>query len=125
MFRLVPYGRNQVTKNNDNFFNLMDDFFSDDFFNNGLIPASVSKYESFKIDVKDNDTEYLIEADLPGVKKEDLTIDYKDNRLVIRVNSNQEVNEEKDNYIHRERRQLIISRLGQHPYAFEHHQYTC
>jgi HSP20 family protein len=110
MFRLVPYGRNQVAKNNDSFFNLMDDFFSDDFFSNGLIPASVSKYESFKIDVKDNDTEYLIEADLPGVKKEDLTVDYKDNRLVIRVNSNQEVNEEKDNYIHRERRQSQMER---------------
>jgi HSP20 family protein len=110
MFRLVPYGRNQGAKNNDNFFNLMDDFFSDDFFNNGLIPASVNKYESFKIDVKDNDTEYLIEADLPGVKKEDLTVDYKDNRLVIRVNSNQEVNEEKDHYIHRERRQSQMER---------------
>ena len=110
MFRLVPYGRNQVTKNNDNFLSLMDDFFNDDFFNRGFVPAEFSKYDSFKIDVKDNDTEYLIEADLPGIKREDLTVDYKDNKLVIQVKSKDEVNEEKNNYIHRERKQMQMER---------------
>ncbi len=52
-----------------------------------------------KFDVKDLETEYLIEADLPGVKKEDVTVDYRDNKLVIRVSSNEEVNEEKEHYI--------------------------
>ncbi len=110
MFRLVPYGRNQAAKNSDNFFNLMDDFFSDDFFGNGFVLTKFGKFDSFKIDVKDLETEYLIEADLPGVKKEDVTVDYRDNKLVIRVSSNEEVNEEKEHYIHRERRQSQMER---------------
>ncbi len=41
MFRLVPYGRNQAAKNSDNFFNLMDDFFSDDFFWQWIRPNKI------------------------------------------------------------------------------------
>lgn len=87
------------------FYNLFDEFFDDSAF--GLRNL---KNDTFKLDVKDQETNYLVEAEMPGVQKEDITLDYQNDQLLISVRKNEEINEEKDNYIHRERRTTSMQR---------------
>ena len=97
MFGLVPYRRNNIES-------VFDDLLGDSF-----LPAFY-KGEQMKIDIKENEKEFVVEADLPGVKKEDVNIELKNDRLTIAVEKNEQVNEEKENYIRRERRYGSISR---------------
>lgn len=102
MTRLVPYGRGEhgLTR--------IDDYFNSmfkDFFNTSMTPfGSLREFgHSFKVDVRETDDAYLIEADLPGMKKEDIEISYENSYLTISA-KNEEKKEEKDGkYIRQER----------------------
>ena len=67
-------------------------------------------------DIKDEGDHFKVEADMPGLSKEDIKVDYKDNVLTIKAEKSEERNEGKegDKYIVRERksssflRQFII-----------------
>ncbi|HOE56404.1 MAG TPA: Hsp20/alpha crystallin family protein [Bacillota bacterium] len=101
---LVPYGRKNrgLSKGPQDIFsidNLFDNFFGDSF-----MPAFFTEDKQIKVDIKENDKEYIVEADLPGVKKEEINVELNNDRLTISVARNEEVNEEKENYIRRERR---------------------
>lgn len=63
-----------------------------------------------KVDIKETDVDYKIEAELPGIPKEDVQLGIENNRLTIHVAHNEEQNEEKDNYIKRGCRSCIMSR---------------
>jgi len=56
-----------------------------------------------KTDIRETEKEYIVEAELPGVDKKDIKIDLKDDVLTISVEQSKEINEEKENYIRRER----------------------
>ena len=86
-------------------FNMFDDFLGDRWIQSRNIGN-----EAFKIDVKENDNDYLIEAEIPGVKKDEINLNIYDKILSISVSREEKVNEEKDNYIHRERRLSSMSR---------------
>ena len=58
----------------------------------------------FKTDIKEKDEEYLIEAELPGMDKEDISLEINNNYLTISANNEEVVEKEKDNYIRKERR---------------------
>ena len=108
MSGLIPFNRKQNDLMNigfDDFSNMLDDFFT------GSWPIQRSLAgDTFKIDIQDNDTEYTIEAELPGVKKEDVEITLNDGRLNISVKK-EEVSENKSKkYIHRERKYAQMSR---------------
>jgi len=75
------------------------DTFFDDFFDF----KPVLKNTSFKLDVKEEGENYIIEADLPGVNKEDVKISYENDHLFIGVEKSKENVEEAKNYLHRER----------------------
>lgn len=109
MFGLTPFNRGGAVRKANNefadFYNVIDDFFNDSF-----LPLRSLKNDTFKIDVKENDKEYIIEAEMPGVKKEEIKIDYNDGRLFIQVKRDEEINEEKENFIHRERRSASMQR---------------
>ena len=109
MFGLTPFNRNSTVRRTNNefvdFYNIIDDFFNDSF-----LPMRSLKNDTFKVDVKENDKEFLIEAELPGVKKEEVNLDYNDGRLVIQVKKDEQLNEEKENYVHRERRVSSMQR---------------
>ena len=62
------------------------------------------------MDVVDKEKEYVIEAELPGVKKEELSLDIQDGQLRISIEREEKVDEEKKNYIHKERRYSSMSR---------------
>lgn len=98
MFGLIPFKTNQLNKNQEGFENLFGDFFNDDF----LSPLNGNS-NKFSADIKENDSEYLVCAELPGVKKEDIELDFKDNKLIISAKREDIVDEKKENYIRKER----------------------
>jgi len=55
------------------------------------------------VDVIDSDTEYLVKAELPGLKKETLVIDVGSNELSLAADSDVEKEEKGKTYLHRER----------------------
>jgi HSP20 family protein len=100
MKSLIPFnGRNELSGFED-FFNVMDDFFT---------PRSLER-GTFKIDLQDGDKEYIIEAELPGVNKNEVNLSIDEGRLTISVEREEKVEETKKNYLHRERRATSMSR---------------
>ncbi len=58
---------------------------------------------SFKTDIQDKGDHYLLEADLPGMKKEDIAIDLDGENLTIRAERHSEHEEKTENYVRCER----------------------
>ncbi|NLT39229.1 MAG: Hsp20/alpha crystallin family protein [Clostridiales bacterium] len=110
MANLIPFNRRVPDIMSNGFFdfrNMLDDFFSDDW------PVSLRRRlscDTFKVDVQENEKEYLIEAELPGVTKDEVNIRLTDGRLNISVHKEENVEENKKNYIHKERRCSSMSR---------------
>ena len=59
---------------------------------------------SFRVDIKDNQDHYLVEAELPGVKKEQICLEVEGDRLTISASLNEEKKEERARYLYSERR---------------------
>ena len=91
MYRITPYRkRNNVS----DVFDLFDDFFR----------TPVTYTRDFRVDVKDLKDKYIVEAEVPGLEKKDLSIKFENDYLTIAIDKEQETEEnEKDKYIHRER----------------------
>lgn len=51
-------------------------------------------------DIEENDKAYLLTIDMPGVKKENISIEFEDDKLTLTVKTNKD--EKKVNYIKRE-----------------------
>ena len=106
MFDIVPWRKNNsLQRKGDDFENMVNSFFNDDFFSS----LGVLK-NNFSVDLKEDDNDYIIEADLPGVDKKDIEISYKNGYLNIVAKRNNHVEEKKDNYIRRERSYGSVSR---------------
>ena len=105
MFGLVPFRFNNGENNRGLSINdMFNDFFNDDML------SEFNSSGSFKTDIKENPEGYVIHAELPGVNKEDINIDYNNNYLTISAIKNNEFEEKKDNYIRRERSYGSVSR---------------
>ncbi len=74
-------------------FDLFDDFFNDPFFST---PVSQSSNTLMRTDVRDDGTNYLLDIDLPGFKKEDIQAELKNGYLTIGA-VREDNKEEKDN----------------------------
>ncbi len=96
MFGIIPFKTNNSNDKGGSLDNFFGDFFDDSF----LSPMNMSKFNS---DVRETENEYLISAELPGVDKKDIKLDYKNNYLVISAKRNEEHDDKKDNYIRKER----------------------
>ena len=94
---LVPYARKNHSVSTFNPFHDFDEleraFFSD----NAL--------SEFKTDIQENGDSFLLEADLPGFKKEDIHVDVDDGRLTISAerHSNYEDKDKKGDFLRCER----------------------
>ena len=100
MFELMPFGRNDLYRPFRDLENLERSFFSG------------KELGGFKTDIKDTGDAYVLEADLPGVKKEDIKAEVKDGYLMITAAANSKT-DEKDKtgkYIRRERYSGSMSR---------------
>lgn len=86
----------------DNFQQLVDNFFGR---SSGGFPAFAD--EGFNMpatDISENESEYSISAELPGIKKEDIDISLHDGVLSIEASSKSEHEEKGDKQIRSERR---------------------
>ncbi len=105
MANLVPFGaRNRGLMGSDDFYNMIDNFFGELWF--------MSRYggDTFKVDVQQKEGEYLVEAELPGVSREEVSIELQDGNLQIAVSREERIDDSGKNYIHRERRFSSMSR---------------
>ncbi len=95
MFNLVPFSLKTIDR--------WPDFFTDEFFGSNL--------NSFKTDISETDSDYVIEADLPGFAKDDIEVAYRDGALTISAKRDEVTEETKGNYLRKERRtgQLLRS----------------
>lgn len=109
MFGLIPFNRrtNEIERSNDPF-DLTNVF--DDFFNDSFMPAFFTTAQPIKADIRETDKEYIIEADMPGAKKEDIRLDLRDGVLTISVEHNEQKDEKGENYIRKERKYGSYSR---------------
>lgn len=99
MFDLAPFHRNLLEKRGEDLFGS----FINNFFNEDFLPQSFFNSSSFSLDVKEDENSYIIEADIPGVNKEAINIEYENNYLTISAKRDDSVEESKDNYIRKER----------------------
>ncbi len=94
MFELMPFGYRRVSA-----YNPFRDFeeMSRSFWDNNNVSA-------FRTDITEKDGKYILEADLPGFKKEDISVDIDKDCLTITAEHKSEEKEENaDSYIRRER----------------------
>ena len=66
----------------------------------------------FRTDVRETETGYLLEAELPGFKKEEIAVDIEGKALTItaKKEENDEKKDEKEGYLRKERRSGTYSR---------------
>ena len=94
MFELMPFGYRRVSA-----YNPFRDFeeMSRSFWDNNNVSA-------FRTDITEKDGQYILEAALPGFKKEDISVDIDKDCLTITAEHKSEEKEENaDSYIRRER----------------------
>lgn len=98
---LVP--RTYFNNTPTDLFNLLDDFFT---------APSVPTAGSFKVDVKETDDAYTVEADMPGVTKDNIDIEHSNDTLTIAVDYKDEDDKKDDggNYVYRERKHASMKR---------------
>lgn len=90
MFDLITRNR----RDDYNVLDLMNDFFSTNVMMNT---------QGFKVDVSEKDKEYVLEAELPGFDKKDISVELKNNYLTISAKRNYENEEKEKNFVRRER----------------------
>ena len=91
MFGMIPFERHD-----DNMFDMFDNF-QKKFFND-----SNAKLPAFRTDIRDQGDKFLLEAELPGFQKEEISLELKEGILTIRAEHKE--SEEKGEYVRRERR---------------------
>jgi HSP20 family protein len=106
MYGLVPINQRKLLKSNyDSYHTMFDDFFTYSWPEMRNIAN-----DSFKLDVEDNEGNYVISAELPGVKKDEVNLTLEDGNLCISIEREEKVDKSDENYIHRERRYSSMQR---------------
>ncbi|WP_026883372.1 heat shock protein Hsp18 [Clostridium akagii] len=99
MFDMVPFRKNNVlAKKGFGLDDLFSDFLRDDFFSPMLTGSG-----NFSVDLKEDENNYTIEADLPGIKKEDISLEYDNNYLTISAKRDETSENNDNNFVRRER----------------------
>lgn len=103
MFGITPYNRrsNGAVRRNDlwDMGSIFENFFEDSF-----LPVFFTGTNQIRADIRENENEYVVDAEVPGLNKEDIRLELKDDVLTIAVEHNEEVNEDRENYIRKERK---------------------
>ena len=102
----------------------MDEFFSSEPFG-GILESIDSFFQNhpfasaFPVDLYETDSHWVVKANIPGVRKEDIHIETLGDRLRIAVINDQDTKENNEtyNYYRRERRMQRAERIIQLPYS--------
>lgn len=85
---MIPRKRNE--------FNLFEDIFDDPFFEK-------RETKLMKADIKEKGDNYVIDVDLPGYEKDNIEIELENGYLKVTAKVNQNIDDENEKYIHKER----------------------
>lgn len=96
MFDLMPFDRKEIRKFNNYFDDLERSFF-------GGFPT-VNASSMFRTDIIDRGDNYLLQAELPGFDRGEISIDVSGEYLTISAQHKEENKEEEKNFVRRERR---------------------
>ena len=99
MFGLRPYTRRLME-------NIMESPFSD-FWLDEFKPLSHGR---MRVNLKEDGEKYLLEAELPGIDKEEIILKANDDVLTIAVKRDERIEKKDENYIMQERRYGSMSR---------------
>lgn len=102
MFNVIPYRSNHNMAPRGFFDDFTGDFFKPLFDSLGMTRPE----QAMKVDVKDEDDRFILEADMPGVSKDNLRVEVTNGMLTISANYDEKKEEkgEDDRYVYRERR---------------------
>ncbi len=103
MYTLVPFRRNLSRE-------LPTSVMNDNFFRSFFDMSDMMGPAGFRVDVREDDKSYQLEAELPGVPKDKLNVCVDDGTLTISADLNEEKKEEKANYLYSERRSGHVER---------------
>lgn len=99
MFGMIPFDRRD-----ENLFDLFDNF-EKKFFGN-----TTASLPAFRTDIRDQGDKFLLEAELPGFQKEDISLELKEGILTIKAEHKENQDQKDGDYIRRERRCGSFSR---------------
>ena len=102
MLNMVPYRSNRNVAPRGFFDDFTSDFFKPLLDGFGMIRPD----QAMKVDVKDEGDRYTLEADMPGVSKDNLKVEVANGTLTISADYDEKEEEkgEDDKYVYRERR---------------------
>ena len=102
-----------IDRRRNDMFDAMNDWFGfpKNFFDDNKIS------DMMQSDVTENDKEYTVKIDMPGLKKDEIKLNYSNNVLTVSSNRKtiKDLNNEKDNVIHQERSEGHVSRSYRFP----------
>lgn len=105
MYSMIPFRMNRSLSHPTALMNdLFDDQFIRSFFNMNDMMGGLG----FRVDIRENDTNYLMEAELPGVDEKDIELSLENDTLTISANLNEERQDNRNCYS--ERRYGHVSR---------------
>lgn len=83
-----------------NYYGLRDSLFDNIFF-----PYEHKESNMMKTDIKENENDYELQVEVPGVNKENISIDYENGYVTIaaKTNKSKDEKDKEGNYIRRER----------------------
>jgi HSP20 family protein len=111
MFGLVPFDRKKSQLQNASEDRDWDiDRIFENFFNDAIFPSFYNRSGLMRVDVSENEKAYVLEAELPGISKDQVNIEINDDRLTISVDQDENDEVKDENYIRRERRRCSMTR---------------
>lgn len=103
MYTLVPFRRNLNRE-------LPSPFVNDNFFRSFFDMSDMLGPAGFRVDVREDDKGYRLEAELPGVPRDRMNVSIDDGTLTISADLNEEKKEENGSYLYSERRSGHVER---------------
>ena len=103
MYTLVPFRRSLNRE-------LTNPFNGDNFLRSFFDMSDMVGSAGFRVDIREDDKAYHLEAEIPGVAKDKLNVNVEDDTLTISADLNEEKKEEKANYLYSERRSGHVER---------------
>lgn len=100
MFELTPFGKSNsdIMKGDDYFNQFFRNFFGNSF------PGFMNMAQSpFRVDIRETENAYLLEAELPGVDRDSVNVEFNNNYLTISARREDKTEKVTDNFVRRER----------------------
>ena len=99
MYTMIPFrSHHNMSRTHDTLPSVFDDRFFRSFFD---MSDWMGSETGFRVDIRENDTNYLLEAELPGVDEKNIDLRVENNVLTISAELNEEHKDERNCYSER------------------------